>query len=399
MKRRMFLAVLAAMPMMAWATEPRGDYMQQVVRGNTVFAGDLFAQMRSKAGNLFCSPYSISAALGMTAAGARGPTAEEMTKVLHLPAGNATHVGFAELGHSLQAKKDSGYELSIANALWGQQGFPFERQYLELVSKNYGGGLKPVDFTNRNAAAGTINKWVEDQTKNRIKNLIDPSMLDATTKLVLTNAIYFKGQWKDKFRKEATSDQPFFTSASESIPVPMMRQGGKYRYYQDDAVQLVELPYVSERLAMTLILPREKQALARQVESQLTEENLNRWLSAASMKKGDVALPRFEFESKFELTPTLQAMGMKRAFTDAADFSGMTTAEPLKIAFVVHKAFVKVDEEGSEAAAATGVGMKLAAAPVEERFNFRADQPFVFMIRDTKTGSVLFMGRMANPKG
>lgn len=399
MTRRLFLAALMGLPALVLATEPRGNDMQMVVQGNTIFAGDLFNQLRAKPGNLFCSPFSISTALAMTAAGARGSTAEEMNKVLHLPAGNISHIGFAELQQQLQAGPKSGFELSVANALWGQKGFPFNPKFLDLVGKNYGGGLRPVDFANAALAAGTINQWVEEQTKKRIKNLIDPSMLDATTRLVLTNAIYFKGQWKDKFRKESTSDQPFFTADKVSAPVPMMHQGGKYRYFQDDQLQLVEMPYVGDRLAMTLILPKERFALDRQVEPQLAEENLNRMLQAATMKKGDISLPRFEFESKFELTPTLQAMGMRQAFTNAADFSGITTAEALKISFVVHKAFIKVDEEGSEAAAATGVGVKFAAAPIEDRFNFRADQPFVFMIRDTKTGSVLFMGRMANPKG
>jgi serpin B len=399
MTRRVFLAALASLPALVLAAEPRGNDMQAVVRGNTVFAGNLFGQLRAKPGNVFCSPYSISTALGMTAAGARGPTADEMNKVLHLPAGNAAHVGFAELQQQLQAKKDAGYELAIANTLWGQQGFPFDPKFIDLIGKFYGGGLKTVDFAQPPTAAGTINHWVEEQTKNRIKNLIDPSMVDARTRLVLTNAIYFKGQWKDKFRKESTTEQPFFTSADASIPVPMMHQGGKYRYYQDENLKLVEMPYAGDRLAMTLILPLEQHALARQVEARLTEENLNRWINAADMKKGDIAVPRFEFETKYELTPTLEALGMRLAFTDAADFSGITTAEPLKISFVVHKAFIKVDEEGSEAAAATGVGMKLAAAPIEDRFTFRADQPFVFMIRDTKTGSVLFLGRFANPKG
>jgi len=398
MIRKATLALAMMTPMIIAGTEPAPSEPQAVVRGNTMFATDLYGQLRTKPGNVFYSPYSISAALGMTAAGARGPTADEMLKMLHLQAGNETHVGFAALTDQLVARPNAGYELSIANALWGQQGFPFDKKYLEAINKNYGGGLQPVDFKNPQGAALTINRWVEEQTKKRIKDLIDPSMLDSNTRLVLTNAIYFKGQWKDKFNKQLTRDEPFFSMANTSEKVPMMRQGGKYRYYQDEDVQLVELPYVGQRLVATIILPKERFALDRQVEAKLSEDTLNRWLTAATEKKGDVALPRFEFETKAELTPILQAMGMRRAFTPQADFSGITTAEPLQVSFVVHKAFVKFDEEGSEAAAATGVGVKLAAAPIEDRFNFRADQPFVFLIRDTKTGSLLFMGRVTNPK-
>jgi serpin B len=214
----------------------------------------------------------------------------------------------------------------------------------------------------------------------------------------LTNAIYFNGTWQSPFAKESTYDESFFSSATESKKVPMMHHGGRYRYFEGDGVQLVELPYKGDRLSMVVVLPKEKHNLGPAVEAKLGTAAFVGWLSAAEMKLGDIALPKFEFETKYMLSETLESMGMTRAFTDAAQFGGITSKEDLKISFVVHKAFVKVDEEGSEAAAATAVGVTRAAAPVVQKFQFRADQPFVFLIRDTQTHSILFVGRVSNPK-
>jgi serpin B len=369
-----------------------------VVSGNTEFACDLYGKLKATPGNVFFSPFSVSAALGMTAAGARGDTLGEMVKTLHLPDGVSAHAGFADLIRQFNAGPNAGYELSVANALWGKKGFPFRPEFKDLIGKYYGGGMRDVDFNKPKEAAGTINSWVAGQTKERIKDIVAPEMMKPLTRLVLTNAIYFKGQWQSKFRKEGTVTEPFFFAAGQSNPVPMMHQGGHFRFAETDGMQVLELPYQGKRLSMVVLLPKEKNQLEKVVEPMLNPVSLAKTLTAVKNKLGDVALPRFEFKTSYSLETPLQQLGMRRAFSNGADFSGMTSAEALKIDFVVHKAFVKTDEEGSEAAAATAVGVARAPAPVEERFSFRADHPFVFLIRDMQTGTVLFMGRVANPK-
>lgn len=369
----------------------------QVVRGNTEFACDLFGQLKSEPGNLFFSPFSISTALAMTAAGAQGPTLAEMVKTLHLPESELAHAGFAELMQQFNAGS-SEYQLAVANALWGQKGFAFRQDFLDRIAKYHGGGLRDVDFKQPEPAAATINRWVSDVTKDRIKDLVSPQMLKPLTRLVLTNAIYFKGQWQYTFRKELTRDEPFFVTESNSNPVPMMHLSGDFRFAEVDGVQVLELPYKGRRLSMVLLLPKEKHQLAKQVQPMLNPVSLARLLAAGTTKPGNVALPRFEFRTSYSLGDPLQNLGMKLAFSNGADFTGMTTTEPLKIDLVIHKAFVKTDEEGSEAAAATAVIMERAPAPIIDRFNFRADHPFVFMIRDNQTGSLLFLGRVSNPK-
>lgn len=366
-----------------------------VVTGNNQFGRELFAQLTPKPGNVFFSPFSVSTALAMTATGARGATYEEMAKVLHLPTGNAA-AGFAALLPKLQSDPNSGFELRVANAIWGQQGFPFKPEFTAGISGNFGGALKPVNFADTATAARTINAWVEEQTNNRIKDLIDPTMIDSQTRLALTNAIYFLGKWESAFDKTLTADQPFFTSAGKSVTAALMQQSGHFAYGETNDAQVVELPYKGKRLVMTVILPKSIDGLAA-VEEKLLAGQLDATLAALVNSKGHVALPRFEFKTKYRLERDLIRMGMAKAFSDAADFSGMTDAERLGISFVIHKAFVKVDEQGTEAAAATGVGIRAMAALPEKTFQFRADRPFVFMIRDRETGSMLFAGRLSDP--
>jgi serpin B len=407
MHRRQFLLTLPALAAGAglslWAALPPaapGPEAKAVSSANTAFALDLYAKLRDQPGNLFCSPYSISAALAMTSAGARGETLAEMNKVLHLPADGSAHAGFAALRSALNADLGKGVELTVANALWGQQGFPFRKEFLALTKKDYGAGLRTVDFAHPEQARQTINRWVEEQTKDRIKDLLPAGSLDASARLVLTNAIYFKGTWAKQFPKAATRDEPFRLGGGRTAPVPLMRVGGSFPYFADDAVQAVSLQYAGGHLSLVVLLPKAADGLA-DLERSLTAEKLNGWLAGLRRKEGDVLLPRYKVTSAFDLGATLQGMGMKLAFGPAADFSGMTpSGEQLLISKVVHKAFVDVNEEGSEAAAATGVAVTLAAAPVpSERFTFRADHPFVFLIRDDRTGSVLFLGRYAGPAG
>jgi len=369
-----------------------------VVEGNTQFALDLYAKLRSKSGNVFYSPYSISAALGMTSAGAAGETLAEMTKVLHLPGDQAAaHAGFDALRQQLLAGAARGdYQLNIANALWGQQGFPFRPDFLALTQKHYGAGLREVDFHSPEAARQTINHWVEQQTKDKIKDLFQPGTIDNTTRLVLANAIYFKGTWASQFQPNATNDAPFKANGS-SKPVPTMHQKAKFGYAEGEDWQALELRYAKSTLAMDVILPRAVDGLDK-IEGKLTTTWLGDALKSLKSEEVIVSLPRFKATIAFNLTNTLAEMGMAKAFSPQADFSRMSSGERLMISVVVHKAFVDVNEQGTEAAAATGVGIKLAAAPIrQEPKVFNADHPFLVVIRDTATGSVLFFGRVANP--
>jgi serpin B len=369
-----------------------------IVEGNTAFALDLYAKLRTKQGNVFYSPYSISAALSMTSAGAAGETLAEMTRVLHLPADqSAAHAGFDALRQQLLAGAARGdYQLNIANALWGQQGFPFRPEFLTLTQKHYGAGLQQVDFHNAERARQTINRWVEQQTKDKIKDLFPSGSIDASTRLVLANAIYFKGTWASQFQPNATSDAPFKANGS-SKKVPTMHQKEHFGYAEGEDWQALEMRYAKSTLAMNLILPRAVDGLPA-LEGKLTTSALGEKLQALKSEEVIVSLPRFKATLGFDLTRTLAEMGMPKAFSPAADFSRMSSGDRLMISVVVHKAFVDVNEQGTEAAAATGVGVKLAAAPIrQEPKVFNADHPLLVLIRDTATGSILFLGRVTNP--
>jgi serpin B len=367
-----------------------------IAQGSNTFGFDLYGQLRATTGNVFLSPINISSALGMAAVGAKGETLDEMLKVLHLPKGDDLSKGFADLLNQLQADAKTPYELSLAAAIWGQESLPFEQSYLNRVSQGFGSGLRRVNFKDKETAVKMINSWVEQQTKNRIQDLLTTDNISPLTRMVLTSAIYFKGQWQYKFNKAATRNEPFWTAVDQQASVPMMYQPVNARYFADETLQLVELPYKGDRLSMVVVLPKAKDGLSK-LEATLTAAAVNEGIAAARAMDGDVAMPRFEFTTRYQLPDPLRALGMKKAFGAGADFSGITTAEPLFISDVIHKAFIKVDEEGSEAAAATAVIMDRAPSPVRQRFNFRADHPFVFLIRDRHTETVLFVGRYSGP--
>jgi serpin B len=397
-------------PGAASAADPGAD-LAAVVRGNNEFAIDLYARLRQNEGNLFSSPYSISAALAMTYAGARGETAEQMAKVLHFgldkPGAPATgrlgqdrlHPAFAELtrelnGHGLPRD----YQLHVANSLWGEQRIPFLPTYQKLIKANYGSRIRPVDFVGQTEKArGLINRWVEEQTNDKIKDLLQRSDLDRLTRLVLVNAIYFKAAWEKPFEPEMTQKGvPFQVAAGKTVPVALMQQTGKFRYLDGDTFEVLELPYEGNELAMVVFLPRDKNGLAKFEES-LTAAKLDGWLGRLEPRQVEVGLPRFKVGSRFELSTLLSEMGMPLAFRQDADFAGMTAAAKLFISKVIHQAFVDVNEEGTEAAAATAVVMRGAGRP-EKGVVFRADHPFLFLLRDTRTGSILFLGRLTNPE-
>ncbi len=371
-----------------------------IAKGNTAFAFDLYQQLRkTNDGNLFYSPYSISTALAMTYAGANNKTAEEMAQTLHFELAPVDfHNGFGHLINQFNQQGQKGdYQLSVANALWGQKDFPFLDSFLELNSQCYKAGLENVDFVKETEKTRKqINQWVEKKTQDKIKDLIPQGMLDATTRLVLTNAIYFKGDWTLKFDAEQTKDEPFYVTPTKTVTAPLMHQKDRFKYAQAESLQLLELPYKGEDLGMLVLLPGEKNGLAS-LEKKLTAENLTEWQKLLRKKEVLVTLPKFTMTCRYDdLAKTLADMGMPIAFTSQADFSGMTGGKDLFISDVVHKAFVEVNEEGTEAAAATGVGMRLTAMPTPPPV-FQADRPFVFIIKDNNTGSILFVGRVADP--
>jgi len=372
---------------------------QAVADANNEFALDLYARLRGKEGNLFFSPFSISTALAMTYAGARGNTAEQMADVLHFTLEQQRlHPAAAELIESLQANKESdGYELCVANALWGQQDYAFLDGFINLTQTHYRAGLNKVDFRrNTESVRQTINAWVEKETREKIKDLIKPGMLDAMTRLVLTNAIYFKGDWAVQFDPKTTRNLPFILLDGNKTNAQMMHHTGDYRYLETAKFQAIEIPYKNKEVSMIIFLPKTHDGLPAFEES-LTGGNLSEWLGKMRSRKIDtLALPKFTMTCEFQLGEMLASMGMTDAFSGTADFSGMTASRDLFISEVVHKAFVEVNEEGTEAAAATGVVMKLNG--MRKPTIFRADHPFLFLIRDTATGSVLFMGRVMQPE-
>lgn len=383
-----------------------GSDLESLADGNTQFAFDLYGQLQSQPGNLFYSPYSISSALAMTYAGAEGGTAEEMAATLRFlldqenlhPAFNALDQKL-DLLAELEVPKDQGdpFQLNIANAIWGQQDFHFEDDFLDLLAENYGAGLRLLDYISQPEESRlAINQWVSDETKEKIQDLIPQGGITNDTRMVLSNAIYFKATWLEEFNKELTEEGIFYGLGGEEILAQMMRTGqdASFRYLKEDGYQAVELPYIGSQVSMLVLVP--DQGRFEEFEDQFSIEELNRTLDGLSYSPVELTFPRFEFETEISLASTLSAMGMPTALSEAADFSGMTGAKDLFISDVFHKAFVSVDEEGTEAAAATAVVMSLTSMP-ESPIEFTVDRPFLFLIREHETGTVLFMGRVVNP--
>lgn len=378
----------------------------QITKGNNEFAINLYSQIKNlpeikqAEGNLFFSPYSISTALAMTYTGARGNTAKEMADVLKFPSLKLEEIAsaFGDLQKQLQADKENrGYQLNVANALWGQQGFGFLNEYLEFNKKYYGSELTELDFAKSEEARKTINTWVEDKTNDKIKDLIPSGSIDSMTRMVLTNAIYFKGDWSIQFKEENTEEADFNITKDKKVKAQLMYQKEKFDYAELDNMQLLQLPYKGDELSMLILLPKTIDAL-ESVEAGLKPDTLAANLKQMRKREVDVYLPKFKITcGTIEMKGILGAMGMKEAFSDAADFSGMNGKRNLYISAVMHKAFVEVNEEGTEAAAATGVGISLMSIPMPPPV-FRADKPFIFMIRDNRSQSILFMGKVCNPE-
>jgi serpin B len=383
-------------------SQPPGRHSDQaeLVKGDNAFAVDLYGQLGLQAGNLFFSPASISTALGMTYAGAAGTTAAEMQKGLHftLPP-DRLHPAMGALLKSMNASHP-GYQLRVADALWAQEGESFLPAYLALTKANYGAGFHPVNFAKvPEKVRLTINQWIEKQTEDKIKDLLQPGVVTEDTRLVLTNAIYFKASWESQFEKAQSLEEDFHVSAAQAVRATLMHREGRYSYFNGGTFQALEIPYQVEELSMIVFLPNDPGGLPA-LEQSLTPSELERWTGQLhSEPKVILTLPKFKMTREFELGNALIALGMKQAFERSADFSAMTGKRDLWISAAIHKAYIDVDEQGTEAAAATGTVMRSLAMPAQrpQPIVFRADHPFLFLIRDNRSGGILFMGRVADP--
>ena len=386
-------------------TSPVVDFsdMTTLVKGNSEFAFDLYQALKKGDGNIFYSPYSISLALAMTYGGARGETAKQMADTLHYQLDQSTlHSAFNSLdielgkrGEGAKGKDEKGFRLNVVNAIWGQKDYKFVSTYLDLLAENYGAGLRILDFQSAPEQSRiTINNWVSDQTESRIKDLIPKGSIDFLTRLVLTNAIYFNAAWKLSFQPEATTDGPFHLINGGDVTVPMMKQTENFGYAKSGNYLAVELPYDGDELSMVILI--NDGGTFSDFENTLKSPAVKAIIDELKNMRVALTMPKFEFESEFGLKATLMGMGMEEPLRDSADFSGMSTQSDLHIDDVVHKAFVSIDEAGTEAAAASAVIVGTTSMPPEP-VTVTLDRPFVFLIRDIETGAILFIGRITNP--
>ncbi|MCX6724448.1 MAG: serpin family protein [Candidatus Staskawiczbacteria bacterium] len=372
--------------------------VSSLVKANNQFAVDFYSK-HSGDSNFFFSPYSVSGAMSMVYEGAKGDTSSQIASVFHLPDVKVLESSSAKIYNEIN-KAGKSYSLNTANALWAQKDYSFLPAYLQTVDKYYGGKLTNLDFVNNTEnSRTTINKYIEDKTNNKIKDLIPQGAVDSYTRLVLTNAIYFKGNWQKQFAKADTRQEDFNVSSGKIVKADMMRLTGedtRFKYTENDDVQVLNLPYQGNDLSMTLILPKAGKTV-KDAEKYLSDQKLSGLKTDLQNTRIDIYIPKFKLETKYFMKNDMSDMGMPSAFSDAADFSGMTGSKDLKIGDVIHQAFVQVDEEGTEAAAATAVVMTLNSAMPGTVKTFRADHPFLFVIQQNSTGNILFLGRLDNP--
>jgi serpin B len=376
------------------------------VPGDADFAADLFTRVAADpAKNVFVSPYSLRAALAMVQTGAAGDTARQMSAALRLPPGgaDATGAAFASATAAVTAASGDGCQVDVANAVWAAAGTPFRPPFMDRLKADFAASARTVDFAaHPDAARQQINGWAEEKTHGKIHDLLPPDSVRSDTRLVLTNAVYFKGTWEEPFVPHRTSNWTFHLDAHRDASVRMMERGtDRMRVYQSDALDAVELPYRGGGASMLVVVPRAIDGLPPVVRG-LTGDVMRQWFDGLRPTQTLLMLPRFAATGSYDLVPTLAAMGMPDAFGRKADFSGMldpSAGPPLCIGGVFHKTFVAVDEQGTEAAAASGITMRMTAmAPPRDRIVVVADRPFLYLIRERTTGAVLFIGRCADPR-
>jgi serpin B len=383
------------------------ESISNVTDGNNRFALDLYRQISSDpayaGSNIFFSPYSISSALAITYEGARGTTTDEIMSVLNLPADDTVRrEGFAALNAALN-RGSGNYTLRIANALWAEENYRFLPDYIEAAERWYGANVTNLDFvSDAEGSRETINRWVEEKTEDRIRDLLPPGSIDSITRLVITNAIYFKGDWVREFNPDETTDEEFRVSPEKTVTVPMMHRTDEeaiYPYTETDTLQVLEMPYAhgnETRISMIVLLPKDGNLTA--LEETLDADTIAELRNSLVEQRVRVVFPKFRLETGYTLSQILADMGMPAVFSADADLSGMDGTDMLFVNEVYHKAFVDVNEEGTEAAAATGVVVSLKGAPGGDTTPvFRADHPFVFLIVEKDNGTILFAGRVVNP--
>ena len=380
------------------------DDLSTLVEGNNAFAWDLYHEAARGTDNAFFSPYSISIALAMTYAGARADTETQIAEAMHFelpqdrlhPVFNSLDQVLSSRGEGAEGKDDEGFRLNVVNAVWGQRDFPFLTEYLDLLARNYGAGLRVVDFQSAPEESRVIiNEWVEQQTENRIQDLIPEGAINEITRLVLTNAVYFNAAWASQFEEDLTRPGEFHLLDGSVVEVPMMSQSESFRYTAGDGYAAVELPYSGHELSMVLIVPESGEF--ESFEQELNASIVESILDELHTTQVTLSMPGFKLETNLNLNEALANLGMTDAFDPArADLSGMDGARDLYITDVVHKAFVDVDEAGTEAAAATAVIVGLTSAPAEP-VSLTVDRPFIFLIRDVATDTTLFLGRVMDP--
>jgi len=373
--------------------------VKTVAADNNGFALDLYQKLKAQSGNLIFSPYSISSGAAMTYAGARTQTEAELAQALHfsLPQGKL-HAAFGDLTARMdKLQRWNRITLTAANSLWCQQDYPFTTAFLDLVAQRYHAEAQPVDFRNGQSVRSTVNSWIKRKTKAKISEVIPSGQLTPDTRLLLCSAIYFKGKWETPFDESNTKSAPFYLASQNYVSVPtMMRRKGKFRAIQADGVSLLELPYVGEDLSMIILLPDAVDGLAS-LEQELTTEHLSQWLDQlfqSSKRELAVSLPRFKASQRFDLKQQLMALGASRLFGSEADLSGMNGKTDLFISDALHLAFIEVNESGTEAAAVTLFQAKSKGMTA----SFRANHPFIYLIRENQTGSILFLGRTVDPR-
>ena len=374
---------------------PAGPPAADLAAGQTEFGLNLYRRLGAKPGNIFVSPASISAALGMVYAGAEGETAAQMEQALRYPSGTGFHEDMGALLRQLPIEAE-GRVVRIANALWVQRDFPLRPDFGALVKRHYGGDATQVDFVGApEQAIATVNAWAEEKTAGRIKGVIQRPNITGDTRLILTNSIYFKGDWLRPFKADHTRQRPFLLPGGRSVQATFMRQRSGFRLLRETGFQALEVPYKGEELSMILFAPERPEGLA-QFESSLTAEKLSGWigkLMAEERSDVELVMPKLQLTTRASLVPELQALGMRRAFSNVAQLGGIAGPARLRLSDVIHQTFLLVDEKGTEAAAVTAAIAEIVSMPRQ----FHADRPFFFLIRDNRSGTVLFMGRISDP--
>ena len=380
---------------------------QSASNSSNLFAFDIYKQLKKPEQNLFVSPLSIFTAITMIYVGARGATEQEIKDILHISIPQRRlPIQVKNLNEMLRSHEET--IIKMANSIWTDLAYELSESFLFVIDENYEGSLYKENFSDIEGTCDKINAWVSQNTEQKIKGIITPIQFDPGIKLILLNAIYFKGQWEKPFKKDLTENAPFYLEDGSSVQVEMMYQKETFSYHEDERLQILEIPYkivlrfgTEVCYSMIIILPRDKRGL-EDFEENITLEKISKILEQLQQEEVKIFIPKFKIETKYELKKDLMEMGMTESFTGDADFSGIVDTSKSEAPFIgeiIHKAFVDVNEEGTEAAAVTMITALPKSMSIHKEIpEFKADHPFMFMIQDSETKNILFIGRIGNPK-